>query len=82
MIPVEIDAMQLIVDLNAWGWKDFKIETVCGFTRGYVAQIRCGNVRMLAYQRAARLFNFWEDESARHVSRSTLQTRLLSVTTT
>ena len=64
MIPVEIDALQLIADLNEWGWKDFKIETVCGFTRGYVAQIRCGNVKMLAYQRAARLFNFWEEEQA------------------
>lgn len=63
MIPIEIDALKMIADLNDWGWKDFKIETVCGFTRGYVAQIRCGNVKMLAYQRAARLFNFWETES-------------------
>lgn len=63
MIPIEIDALKMIADLNEWGWKDFKIETVCGFTRGYVAQIRCGNVKMLAYQRAARLFNFWETEA-------------------
>ena len=79
MIPVEIDALQLIADLNEWGWKDFKIETVCGFTRGYVAQIRCGNVKMLAYQRAARLFNFWEEEQSINVP--TLANSTQAVTT-
>ncbi len=82
MIPVEIDAVQIINDLNKWGWRDFKIETVCGFTRGYVAQIRCGNVKMMAYQRAARLFNFWEEELAINVPHGTLQTRQAIETTT
>ena len=79
MIPVEIDALQLIADLNEWGWKDFKIETVCGFTRGYVAQIRCGNVKMLAYQRAARLFNFREEEQS--INAPTLANSTQAVTT-
>lgn len=69
MIPVEIDAMQMITDLNGWGWRDSKIEVVCGFSKGYVAQIRFGNVRMLAYQRAARLFNFWTEEQAKAPAR-------------
>ena len=63
MIPVEIDAPQLISDLNRWGWRDFKIETVCGFSSGYIAQIKHGTLKKLSYQRAARLFNFWEEES-------------------
>ena len=74
MIPIEVDALKMIADLNDWGWKDFKIETVCGFTRGYVAQIRCGNVKMLAYQRAARLFNFWETEAQSQGAPSTIST--------
>jgi len=59
VIPVEIDVSAILADLNRWGWRDFKVETVCGFSSGYVAQIKCGNVRMMAYQRAARLYNFW-----------------------
>lgn len=82
MIPVEIDAKQLISDLNAWGWRDYKIEIRCGFCSGYIAQIRCGNVRMLAYQRGARLFNFWEEESLIAASRAALQTRLQEETST
>lgn len=86
MIPVEIDVDGILNDLTTWGWRDFKIETVCGFSSGYVSQIRCGNVRMLAYQRAARLFNFWESEREIHLirenaPRGTLQTRAVSVTT-
>jgi hypothetical protein len=57
-----IDSKQLIEDLSKWGWLDFKIETVCGFSRGYVAQIRCGNIKEMSYARAARLYNFWLEE--------------------
>lgn len=62
MIPL-IDHVQIIKDLNAWGWRDFKIDTVCGFSAGYVAQIKCGNVRSMAHERAMRLYNFWEQEA-------------------
>jgi hypothetical protein len=62
MIPMAIDSKQLIEDLSKWGWLDFKIETVCGFSRGYVAQIRCGNIKEMSYARAARLYNFWLEE--------------------
>ena len=71
MIPLEIDAPQLIADLNAWGWKDHKIEMVCGFSQGYVAQVRFGSIKLLSYQRAARLYNFWEQQRTDY-----LQTRI------
>jgi hypothetical protein len=66
MIPMAIDSKQLIEDLSQWGWLDFKIETVCGFSRGYVAQIRCGNIKEMSYARAARLYNFWLEEEEKN----------------
>lgn len=81
MIPAQIDAMAIVADLNAWGWRDFKIEIACGLSRGYVAQVRCGNVQEMAYSKAARLFNFWESEAEKQASRETLQARLDAVTT-
>lgn len=62
MIPL-IDAHEILRDLNAWGWRDFKIELVCGFTRGYVAQVKCRNVVDMSHGRLVRLFNFWEEEA-------------------
>ncbi|HQX62627.1 MAG TPA: hypothetical protein PK593_04105 [Thermomicrobiales bacterium] len=76
MIPVEIDAVELIKDLNSIGWRDYKIEIACGYSCGYIAQVRCGNVRDMSYQRKARLFNFWEEETAH------LRIQTLSETTT
>ena len=75
MIPAEIDAKALIAELNTWGWKDYKIEVACGFSSGYIAQIRCGNVQMLAYQRAARLFNFWESQALNLANSAPMETR-------
>lgn len=62
MIPI-IDALPIIADLNEWGWKDFKIDTVCGFCGGYVAQIKCGNIKEMGHRRAVSLYNFWESEA-------------------
>lgn len=61
MIPANIDHVAIIADLNARGLRDFKIETICGFSIGYVAKLKCG-VKQMAYQRAARLYNFWLSE--------------------
>lgn len=83
-IPVELDISGILADLNRWGWRDFKVETVCGFSSGYVAQIKCGNVRMMAYQRAARLYNFWSSEREINepaVPPAALQTQAQAVTT-
>lgn len=80
MIPVQIDIAQIVADLNGWGWRDYKIEICCGLGSGYIAQVRCGNIRSPAYDKAARLFNFWEEEHAAQVSRGTLQTRVSEVT--
>ena len=62
MIPVKIDVAQIVAELNAWGWLDFKIETCCGLGRGYISQVRCGNIKNPEYGKAARLFNFWEEQ--------------------
>ncbi len=91
MIPL-IDHVQIVKELNAWGWRDFKIDTVCGFSAGYVAQVKCGNVKVMAHERAARLYNFWEHEAlgrgvhippygSPETSRETLQAQIASVTT-
>jgi len=74
-IPPHVDIEQMIADLGSWGWRDYKIEVRCGLGKGYIAQIRCGNVKAPAYDKAARIFNFWRDELAEHVSRANLQTR-------
>lgn len=62
MIPIDIDHLGMVADLKRLGWLDSKIESVCGFSQGYVAQIRFGNVGNMAYIRAARLYNLWESE--------------------
>lgn len=62
MIPAEIDAIAILADLKRLGWIDYKIEIACGFSKGYIAQVRHGNVEAMAYQRGARLYNFWFDQ--------------------
>lgn len=62
MIPACIDHQQILQDLNAWGLRDFKIEMICGFSVGYVSQLKCGNVEEMGYRKAARLYNFWYEE--------------------
>lgn len=93
MIPL-VDVVQVLADLEEWGWRPGKIDNVCGFSLGYVAQIKCGNVRVLGHERAVRLYNFWEQEAHQrgaviapyasptfHVDQARLQTQDLSVTT-
>lgn len=60
MIPEEINVLSVLSELHTLGWKDYKIEMACGYTRGYVAQMRCGNVEMPAYEKAAKLLNLLE----------------------
>lgn len=75
MIPAQIDVLQIVADLKAWGWLDSKIEVACGLGQGYIAQVRGGFIKEPAYGKAARLYNFWEDEQR-------LQTRAAAETTT
>lgn len=86
MIPANIDHLAILIDLNSWGIRDYKIELICGFSVGYVSQIKGGNVKQMSYQRAARLYNFWFDEAARNlppdVSRETLPIHILIEPTT
>lgn len=80
MIPVQVDLLAMAKDLNAWGWRDNKIEIHAGLGRGYMAQIRCGNIKAPSYDKAARLYNFWIEERDLASARS-LQTRSIAVTT-
>ena len=61
-IPVEIDVQQILADLAAAGWVDYKIEVKCGLSQGYIYQVREGKIKKLSYQNAARLYNFWLEE--------------------
>lgn len=64
-IPANIDHVALVEELNAWGYRDAKIELICGFSQGYILAIKKGRVGQMIYQRAARLYNFWEEERER-----------------
>lgn len=63
MIPPAIDVDQILADLNAAGWPDYKIEMACGFSRTYVAQLRRRQDREVLYKHGARLYNFWYDQT-------------------
>jgi len=71
MIPAQIDTTQILCDLNQWGWRDYKIELACGFAKGYIAQVRCRNVKDMSYARAARLYNFWIAEIEKRAESAT-----------
>jgi len=81
MIPLTIDRTAILADLNTWGFGDYKIEAICGFSIGYVAQLKCGNIGHMSYERAARLYNFWEDERNRRVPHETVRIHTLVITT-
>ena len=63
MIPANIDYLSVLADLNGWGIRDYKIEAICGLSKGHVAQLKCGDIREMKYPNAARLYNFWFDEA-------------------
>ncbi len=84
MIPASLDYLAMITQLNDWGIRDFKIETICYLNRGHVAKIKCGAQRSMVYENAARLYNFWHDEAiARgvHVPHGTSFSQTLDATT-
>lgn len=64
-IPVEIDVVEIIKDLNKWGWRDQKIEFACDFSAGYIAKLKGGARPYRPYQYVARLHNFWLSEIER-----------------
>ncbi len=63
MIPPNIDYEAMLRSLNEWGVRDYKIESICALSEGYVAQLKCGNIGQMTYQRAARLYNFWCEQA-------------------
>ena len=66
MIPAFIDYQAIISDLNRWGIVDFKIEMICGLSRGHVSQLKSDAKIRISYDIAARLYNFWWDERELH----------------
>lgn len=82
MIPLALDIGSMLSDLNRWGWRDYKIEIACELSKGYVAQLRCGNIARISYPYAARLYNFWYAEAEmRALPLPALQNHLAPVTT-
>ncbi len=67
-IPANVDFLAILCDLNRWGWRDLRIEVICGFSSGYVAQLKAGTIRQMSYQRGARLYNLWDEEGDRRIS--------------
>lgn len=65
MIPVNVNVVELLDELNRLGWRDYKVEIECGFTKSYIAQIRNGNVVKPGYANVAKLLNLVERERAR-----------------
>ena len=61
-IPANIDAIAILADLNRWGITDYKVEMICGLSIGYLAQVKYGNIRVMGYPKAARLYNLWVGE--------------------
>ena len=78
MIPAQIDMLAIIADLRTLGWPDYKIEIVTGLGRGYIAQCRFGNIKCPAYDKAARLYNFWVQETQVTASSSNAMPRMYS----
>lgn len=62
MIPANIDYRAIVQELESFGFGPYKIDLICGFHEGAVADIAAGRTREMSYQRAARLYNFWWDE--------------------
>lgn len=60
MIPESIDILNLIDALNAFGWNDYKIEMELEFTKGYIGQIRCGNIKNPPRWREEKLREMYE----------------------
>jgi len=68
MIPEYFDARVVIEELKHLGWKDYAIENECGMTKGYLAQVRCGNVRLPSYTYAAKMLNLLERAREQHLA--------------
>lgn len=74
LIPF-FDYQRILDDLRTEGWKDYKIEIACGFSVGFIAQLRRRHMADMLGQNAVRLHNLWADEMARvgrYVSAHTL----------
>jgi hypothetical protein len=67
-MPYDIDVKAILADLRAMGWADQKVEILLGFSSGYIDKLRNGPNQCKAFQNRARLFSFWEEESAKPVS--------------
>lgn len=72
-IPANIDYLALIAELNSWGIRDYKIESICGLAEGRIAKFKCGAQRSMIYENASRIYNFWVDEALSRASRETME---------
>lgn len=60
-VPLVIDIVQVINDLNRWGWRDQKIELACGCSGGYISKLRSGETQPINHRwgNVAPIYNLW-----------------------
>ena len=65
MIPESVNWIAVLDELKAMDMPDADIDLACGFTSGYTAQIRCGNVKAPSFEKGAALFNLLDAKMGR-----------------
>jgi len=64
LIPEDVNWIGVLDELNRLGISDSTTEDICKFTKGYVGQIRCGNVKRPEYTKGAKMINLLDEEMA------------------
>ena len=62
VILPKVDPLQVISQLHSMGWKDYKIEAATGLTSGYIAQLRCGNIKKPGYEYVRLIVNLYVEQ--------------------
>jgi len=57
VIPEDVNWIGVLDELNILGWNDSSIDLACQFTPGYVAQLRCGNIEKVGYDKGSKMIN-------------------------
>lgn len=64
-IPDKINYLQLLNELNAVGWLDYKIGLAIDLDKEYISQLRSGRIKRPSYEYSARLYNFHQSQVVR-----------------
>lgn len=61
MIPSDLNCKQLILMLNALGWKDHKIALVTNIPKEHISQIKSGKIKRSLEVTFIKLYNFHQE---------------------